>query len=54
MTLRWLMAIVSGLTALNAFLIAYPGDLVPQIYLLIIGGVTAFASAVAAYMSKPV
>ena len=52
--IRSLSAVAAGLTALNVFLLSYPGDLVPQSVLLAVGGVTVFCSAVAAMLSKPV
>lgn len=46
--IRWISALAGGLAALTVFLIGYPGDLVPQVWLLVIGGASAFLSAVIA------
>lgn len=46
--IRWISAIAAGLSAILMFLIGYPGDLVPQIWLLVIGGASAFLSTVIA------
>ena len=52
--MRTLMALTAALAALNAFLLAYPGDVVPQVVLLLIGAANVTSAAVAAYLSRPV
>lgn len=42
---RWLSALSAALVALTTTLLGWPGDLVPQSYLLILGGAAAFLSA---------
>ena len=51
--LRNLSAAAAGLAALNAFLLAYPGDLVPQVALLAVGAASAFVAACVAFLAKP-
>jgi hypothetical protein len=53
MMLRLVLAIAAGASALDTFLLAYPGDLVPQVALLVVGGATAFLTATAAFLAKP-
>ena len=52
--IRYLSAAAAALAALNAFLLAYPGDLVPQAALLVVGALSATVAAGVAFLSKPV
>jgi hypothetical protein len=49
---RWLMAIAAGTAAANAALLSYPGDVVPQIWIVGIGVANATMAAMAAYLSN--
>ena len=51
--IRYLSALAAGLAALNVFLLGYPGDVVPQAVLVIVGAVSAGVAASAAFLSKP-
>lgn len=48
---RILASISAGAGALNLFLLGYPGDLVSQELLLVVGGVAAVAAAVVASLT---
>ena len=50
---RYVLGIASALAALNTFLIAYPGNDIPQVALLIVGGATAFMGALGAFLAAP-
>ena len=48
---RNLSALAAALSALNASLLAAPGDLVPQVVLVIVGALTATVAAYAAFLA---
>ena len=50
---RYLSALAAGLSALNVFILSYPGDVLPQSVLVIVGGASACVAASAAFLSKP-
>lgn len=50
---RILGTIAAASAAANVFLLGYPGDVVPQAVLIIVGLVAATSAAAVAYLSKP-
>lgn len=50
---RHLIALAATLAAINTFLIGYPGDILPQWVLLLIGVANAGVGAYAWQLSKP-
>lgn len=48
----WLTSLSAATGALNAFLLAYPGDLVPQTVLLTVGALSAFLAAMVAFATR--
>jgi hypothetical protein len=51
--IRLLGGIATALAAGQAFILAYPGDLLPQSTLLVIGALNAALTAVVVYLAKP-
>lgn len=51
--IRWLGAISAALTATMGAIVAYPGNLVPQGFLLVGLAVSTFLAVLVAFMSKP-
>lgn len=49
--IRFITATGAALAALNVFLLGYPGDALPQAWLLGVGGASAFVTAMAAYLN---
>ena len=50
--IRWLGAVAAGAGALNVFLLGYPGDLISQTVLIIVGGMSVVAATMVAIL-KP-
>jgi hypothetical protein len=48
----WLSTLSAGASALSAFLLAYPGDLVPQTVLLCVGAVAFTLAAMVAFANR--
>jgi len=48
----WLSTLSAALVALNSFLLAYPGNLVPQAVLLCVGAASIFISALVAFANR--
>ena len=48
----WLSSVSGALVALNGFLLAYPGNLVPQSVLLCVGAASIFISALVAFANR--
>lgn len=51
---RLLGAAATALAALNAFLLGWPGDVVAQETMLLIGALNAGLTAMVVYLAKPV
>jgi len=49
----WISALAAGVLAIVIFLGAYPGDVIPQVYLLVLGGISAFLQAIVGFISRP-
>jgi hypothetical protein len=48
--IRYLIAASAGLTALNTFLLGYPGDVIPQVVMIVIGGASVVLGATTAVL----
>lgn len=53
MVIRLLIGVSAALGAVNVFLLGYPGDVVPQAALLVVGALDAGLGALAAFMLTP-
>lgn len=52
-TIRYLAALAAGSSALFTFLSAYPGEIVPTLVLVIVGGVSTALAAIVAVLINP-
>lgn len=52
-TIQVMGAFSAGLAALVAFLLALPAESIPQIIMIVLGGLNAFLAAVMIFLSQP-
>lgn len=50
--IRWLAAVSAALTAMMGVIVAYPGNLIPQAFLLVGLAVSTFLATLVAFMAK--